>query len=153
MAGQGDASERSNRSLKDNLPDNILNLLTAALIWLFGVLVFLPMARRVDPTGLSLLCSSIIFAAFTVFLVRGLTGFGETIRRLSESLVQEWTKRKKETEDKIKTRERINTLLQMAMIIIVYLLYFPILRTIHPSINGLILIITILMLLFTLRKR
>jgi len=152
MAGQGDAT-RPNQSLKENLPENIVNLLTAALIWLFGVLVFLPMARRVDPKGLSILCGIIIFAAFTVFLVRGLTGFGETIRRLSEPLAQEWKKRKKETEDKIETRERINTLLQMATIIIVYLLYFPILRTMHPSINGLTLIITVLTMLFTLIKR
>lgn len=144
---------------KEHIPEMAVNLSVAGLIWLFGVLVFLPMAVRIDPAGLPVLISLIILSFFSFFLIKGLQGLGKVLDMASGVLAYEWTRRrkgKKEKNLKERTERRIKVALQVATIVIVYLLYSPLLATIHPSINGIAIILSILGILgiiFTLLEK
>lgn len=139
---------------RESLSDSAVNLSAAALTWLFGVLVFLPMARRIDPRGLTLFLSLIIFSAFTLFLIKGLKGLGAALDAASMVLSHEWSKRRElEEEQLVKMRERFKVALRVAALIILYLLYSPLLLTIHPAINGIALIITLLGIIWILARK
>jgi phosphatidylserine synthase len=132
--------------------DNIVNFSTAALIWLFGVLVFLPLAEGINSGGLPILISLVVFVAFTVFLVKGLKNFSDLLDTVSDIIVKELVHRKKIDRTK-KTRRRINIALKVASLTIIYLLYSPMLLRIHPSINGIGIIVTLLGIVVVLLKR
>jgi len=139
--------------IEKTLPDNMVNFSIAALIWLFGVLVFMPMAKRIDPK-MHLLCSVIIFSAFTVFLTRGLQGFGKTLNNISELLAREWMRKREGAEEPDGNMIRKCSIgLKMATTVMIYLFYYPVLKAIHPSINGIAVILMILTMIFILIKR
>ena len=128
--------------------DSIVCLSTAALVWLFGVLVFLPLAVDIDPEGLPRLISLIVFVAFSVFLLRGLRGVPSLLDAASKELTGELAQRGK--LDKADRRDkRVRIALEAASIIVVYLLYSPFLSSFHPSINGIAIILTVLAILWT----
>lgn len=139
------------------LPEIAVNLSAAVLVWLFGVLVFLPMAIKIDPKGLSLICSLVILLAFSFFLIRGIRGLGKVLDAASYVLTHEFLRWRRMEEGLTERMERMNTrfrvTLHVATIIIVYLFYLPLLLTIHPAINGIALILTILGILWTLLKK
>ncbi len=147
---------KQSASVKEYLPEIAVNLSTAALTWLFGVLVFLPIAARIDPVGLPMLISLIILSAFSLFLIKGSKGLGNVLNAASDVLAYEWTRRRKGSKEKNlmeKTKMRIKVALRSATIVIIYLLYSPLLVTIHPAINGIAVIITIMGILWTLLKK
>ena len=123
--------------------DSVVSLSTVVLVWLFGVLVFLPLAEDIDPDGLPILVSLMVFVAFTVFLVRGLKGFSNLIDTASDIIVEELVHRKKMDRTQ-RTRKRIKTALESSSIVVIYLLYSPVLTGIHPSVNGIGIVITLL---------
>ena len=123
--------------------DSIVSVSAAVLVWLFGVLVFLPLAEDIDPDGLPLLVSLVIFVTFTVFLVRGLKGFSNLIDTASETMVKKLIRRKRRDRTQ-RMRIRIKIALEAASIAVVYLLYSPMLSRIHPSVNGIGTIIALL---------
>jgi len=123
--------------------DGIVSLSTATLVWLFGVLVFLPLAEDIDPGGLPILVSLVVFVAFTVFLVRGLKDFSNLIDTASETMVKRLIRRKRRDRTR-RMRIRIRIALEAASIAVIYLLYSPMLSRIHPSVNGIGTIIALL---------
>jgi len=123
--------------------DSIVSVSAAVLVWLFGVLVFLPLAEDIDPDGLPLLVTLVVFVAFTVFLVRGLKGFSNLIDTASETMVKKLIRRKRMDRTQ-RMRIRIKIALEAASIAVVYLLYSPMLSRIHPSVNGIGMIIALL---------
>jgi hypothetical protein len=125
---------------------------TAALVWLFGVLVFLPLAEHTDQDRLSIIVSLIIFLAFSVFLVRGLKGFSSLLDAASKRIVRELAQKGKLERTEIKEK-RVRTVLEAASLLVVYLLYSPLLLSFHPSLNGIAIILTLLAILWTLAKR
>lgn len=130
----------------DRISETFVNLFTALLIWLFGVLVFLPLATDVDPRRLPLLCSLIILSAFSVFIIRGIKGLGIILDFTSEILTEKlFEKRgKKKRKDQINNiKRKTNILLYSIFILLVYLFYSPFLSKIHPAMNGLAIILTL----------
>ena len=142
------------RSEEATLQETIVNLSAALLIWLFGVLVFLPLAVEIDPEGFSVLISIIVFSAFSVFLIKSLKGLGDLIAFASDFLTKEWIMRRKVEDEKLilKTKEKISVVLQALTLIVIYLLYSPLLTAIHPSINGIGIIVTLLGIFFIALK-
>jgi len=136
-----------------NLPEAMINLCAAVLIWLFGVLVFLPLADGIDPTRLSVLVSLIIFSALSLFLIKGLGELTNALGPVSEVLAEEWIHRRKARKGREGIRTRTRVVLEAAIIIAVYLLYSPLLARIHPSVNGIAAIIALLGILFVLLKK
>ena len=139
----------------ENLPEIVVNLSASALIWLFGVLVFLPMAKEIDPKGLSILISLIILLAFSFFLFKCSRDAGKVLEATSDILTDEWIQRRNVEEQNLKkrTKKRIKVALKASTIVLIYLFYSPLLATIHPSINGIGIIITILGILWIVLKK
>jgi len=141
---------------EEPLPEITINLSAATLTWLFGVLVFLPIAVRIDPVGLPILISLIILSAFSFFLIKGSKGLRNVLDAASDVLAYEWMRRRKTKKEKAlkeRAKRRIKVALHVATLVIVYLLYSPLLATIHPAINGIAIVITILGILLTVLKK
>jgi len=116
------------------------------LIWLFGVLVFLPLADEIDPRGLSVLVSLVVFSAFTVFLAKSLKGLRMVLdvasTRLWDGLGKKRGMNQKDTRK----------LLRATILVAIYLLYSPLLARFHSSINGIVIIITLLGVFWTILR-
>ena len=132
--------------------DNIVSLSTAVVVWLFGVLVFLPLAEDIDPDKLPILVSLMVFVAFTVFLVRGLSSFSNLLDTASDTVVKKLVHRKRMDRTR-RTRRRVKTALEAASLVVVYLLYSPMLLRIHPSVNGIGIIAALLGMGWILLKK
>jgi len=132
--------------------ESVVNLSAAALIWLFGVLVFLPTAEEIDQNGLSTVISLTVFLGFSVFIVKGLKSIEVLIDTVSSILVGFAQERKliKRVE---KERVKLRVALEVIILVLIYLSYSPFLVRMHPSINGIAFIVTLIVVLFTLVKR
>lgn len=125
------------------------NLLSAFLIWLFGNLVFIPLASSLN-WQTRVICSLIFFMAFTILVFRALPGLKKLIDAFSIFPARKYgVKKGLHYEDSLVL---FRHLLYMFFAIILYLLYFPFLANFHPSISGIILILLLIWILFlTLR--
>jgi len=141
---------------EEHLPEITINLSAATLIWLFGVLVFLPVAVRIDPVGLPMLISLMILSAFSLFLIKGSKGLGNVLDAASDVLAYEYVRRRKGRKEKNlmdKTKIRIKVALRAATLVIICLLYSPLLVIVHPSINGIAVVITLMGIVLTILKK
>ncbi|RJS84884.1 hypothetical protein CW702_01885 [Candidatus Bathyarchaeota archaeon] len=149
-------ADRGNGSkLENKFSDMAVNLTAALLVWLFGVLVFLPLAVDVDPRGVAFLCSLIIIFAFSAFLFRGFRGFVEALDLASGVLALKWSEIKKIRGKRRveKIRRKMRTLLYAFSVIVVYLLYLPFLCRIHPAVSGLSLILALFLIFIILLRK
>jgi len=126
-------------------PATFHNFLAALLIWLFGVLVFVPLANSLNwQTGL--LSSLVIFTAFTVFMYQAILGFKKLIDAFSflpaKKYYLKW---------EIKREDALTLFRYIFYIIfalIVYALYFPFLTGFHFAISGIALIVILIWIFF-----
>jgi len=138
-----EASEPVERAKKDkdNRYNITYNLSAAFFIWLFGVLVFIPIAETIN-SQTKFLVNLIIFIPFTILLLKAIPG----VKRLSEIFAVVLARKFKFTSY-VKEDEQIivfKKLLHIVFIIITYLFYFPFLNNFHPAINGIVLIVALL---------
>ena len=137
------------RCLKTYGPATFHVLLVALLIWLFGVLVFIPIANSINRmTGL--FCSLVIFVAFTILIYKSFPGFKKTIDAFSALLAKKYVKRLK-----IKLEESMILFKNAAYIVftlILYCFYLPLLSNLHPAVSGIVLILILLWILFLVLK-
>jgi hypothetical protein len=137
---------------REHLPNTLINLFTAMLIWLFGALVFLPAAYRIAPSGLPLACGLILLAAFSIFIFKALTGLRPLLEATSHVLAYEYTRRRKTKLPLQRLKTVAKCLIHVATALILYALYSPFLATIHPSLNGLVLTTIVLWICWMLFK-
>lgn len=142
-ATEGKANLKRDLVVSKILPEIAVNLSAALLIWLFGVLVFIPIALGIDPARLLLPCSLIILLGFSFFLFRGLRGLRDVLDAASEVLAYKWARRRRRSRLE-EVERKVRAALYSATILIFYLLYSPLLAGIHPSINGVAVILVIL---------
>ncbi len=136
----------------EDLPQTVVYLSTSALIWLFGVLVFLPLAEEISQGELSLLIALFIFTACSIFLIKGARGLGQALN-IATRVITEKYKQARGVKSPKNTRKRMKTALEVGTIAIVYLIYSPLLSRFHPAISGVGLIIAALGVLWTLLRR
>jgi hypothetical protein len=150
--GEKETREKLISVAKDLLPNTLTNIFTALLIWLFGILVFLPAAYSISPQGLPLLCSLIILVGFSLFIFRSFDGLQPLLNSTSDFLAYVYIRRRnaKVQVERLKTASRSISYIITALIL--YLLYSPFLVAIHPAFNGLVLIPIILWIFWTLFK-
>lgn len=141
--------ENFQKQLKTYGPKTVHNLLSAILIWLFGNLVFVPLASTLNwQTGA--FCTLIFFVTFTVFVLRALSGLKKLIDAFSIFPARKFSLRKGLSfESSLILSQNI---LYIVLATIFYLLYFPFLASFHPSINGIVLIL-VLIWIFVLASR
>jgi hypothetical protein len=148
-----EAREKLLSSSKQHLPDVVTNLFVSLLIWLFGVLVFLPAANQILPQRIPLAASLIILIGFTTFIVRAINnGLPLLLDSASEVVTYSINNRRKTQLSTGKLQPTIKSIIYAFFLLILYLLYSPLLITIHPSLNGLVLIPLVLWILWTTMK-
>lgn len=134
----------------EELSRTVIYVSASALIWLFGVLVFLPVAEEIDPEGLTVLITLIIFLSYSLFLIRGFKGIRQAIDTASSIFTEKYAQAREGSMNKM--RKRMKTALEAVILAVIYLFYSPLLSRFHPSINGIALIMTLLGILWTLLK-
>jgi len=141
--------ENFQKCLKTYGAKTIHNLLAAFLVWLFGNLVFIPLASTLN-WQTKTFCSLTFFIAFTLLVIRALPSLKRLIDKFSIFPARKYsTKKKLSYENSLILFRHV---LYIISIIIIYLLYFPFLTNFHPSISGIVLILTLIWIFFlTLR--
>ncbi|MFQ6081560.1 MAG: hypothetical protein ACE5OW_07830 [Candidatus Bathyarchaeia archaeon] len=136
-----EARDRLISAVREHLPSTMINLSTAALLWLFGALVFLPAASRITPEVLPLACALILLVAFSIFIFKASGGLRRLLGAASDVLAYEYVRWRKGTEIPVeRLRVAVRCIVYVVAVLIVYLLYLPFLVAIHPSLAGLALI-------------
>jgi hypothetical protein len=121
------------------------NLLAAGLIWLFGNLVFMPLANSLN-WQTRIICTLIFFVAFTIFVIRALPGAKKMIDAFSIFPAKKYGVRKglSYQDSLIVSRHS----LYMIFALVLYLLYLPFLTSFHFSIAGIVLILVLIWMVF-----
>jgi hypothetical protein len=124
-------------------------LLSAMLIWLFGVLVFIPMASSIGWNA-ELVCTLIVLVAFTILILRAIPGFKTLIDAFSVFPARKYLiKRGLAKENAIVASQHM---LYIFSIVILYLLYFPFLAHLNPAFSGIVLIMVVIFVFFLTLK-
>ena len=112
------------------------SLIASLLIWLFGILVFIPLGESINvQTKVSV--ALIFLVAFAIPIIRILSPLKKFINAFSV-LPSEKLMRRGFTKEN--SQQVLQYLLYVIAGVIFYLLFSPFLVIIHPSINGIVLI-------------
>jgi len=131
--------------LRSHGPATFHNFLAALLIWLFGILVFMPLANSLNwQTGL--LCSLVIFTAFTIFMYQAILGFKKLIDAFSFLPAKKYYLKWEIKREDALTLFRYTFYIALALI--VYALYFPFLTGFHFAVSGIVLIVVLIWIFF-----
>ena len=141
--------ENFQKCLKTYGTKTVHYLLSAFLIWLFGNLVFIPLASSLN-WQTRVFCSLVFFVAFTILVIRVLPSLKKLIDAFSIFPARKYgIKKGLSYEDSLVL---FRHLLYIIFAVILYLLYFPFLSSFHPSISGIVLILLLIWIFFlTLR--
>ena len=141
--------ENLNECLRTHGVKSVHDLLAAFLIWLFGNLVFIPLASSLNWQTRAF-CSLIFFIAFTILVVKTLPNLKKLIDAFSIFPARKYgVKKGLSYEDSLVLFRYISYIISA---LILYLLYFPFLTNFHPSISGIVLILLLIWIFFlTLR--
>ncbi len=141
--------ENLKECLRKHGAKTVHDLLAAFLIWLFGNLVFIPLASSLN-WQTKVFCSLIFFIAFTILVVKALPGLNKLIDTFSIFPARKYGVKKGLSSEDSSVLFRYIAYIFAAVIL--YLLYFPFLTNFHPSINGIVLILLLIWIFFlTLR--
>lgn len=126
--------------MREHLPDTLINLSAAVLVWLFGALAFLPAASRIAPEVLPLACALILLIGFSIFVFRAFGGLRVLLGAASNVLAYEYVRRRRTKTPVERLKSVVRCIVYVAAVLILYALYSPFLATIHPSLASLVLI-------------
>ncbi len=125
-----------------------VNLLTAILIWLLGVNIYVPAAFEVEQTYLPMICSLTILVAFSFFIFKGARSFNLLLSSLLSLLLGICQRRGvKASPDNM--RAVFKGLTSIITVLILYCFYQPLLMVISPTVEGLLFTFIILWILYT----
>ncbi|AAB99122.1 hypothetical protein MJ_1114 [Methanocaldococcus jannaschii DSM 2661] len=136
--------------LKENIPQIIINLVVAGLIWVFGILVFIPIADMLgNPylfglTALKPIISAIITIALIIVLLRVTKDFGELMDGIADIIAVKLAGSRVNEEKLKKYRRGLRGLAYLIVAIIAYLFFLPVISGITPVLAGIVLIILVL---------
>lgn len=145
VAKQSEEIDEFIRCLRIHGPVAFHNFLAALLVWLFGVLVFIPIAGSLS-WQTRLLCSLIVFVTFTVFMYRATLGFKKLIDTFSFFPARKYGLKRGIGQEDALTLFRYT--FYIIFTLIVYALYFPFLTSFHFAISGIVLIVIIIWIFF-----
>jgi len=151
--GEPETRARLADAVNEHLPSTFTNLSTAVLIWLFGVLVYLPAARRIEPIEVPLICGLTVLIGFSVFVFRGFEGLRRLLDASSGVLAYEYKRRREKVKSSIEQLKTVaRCIVYVVAVLIIYGLYSPLLAAIYPSLNGLVFIPVILWIFWMIFK-
>jgi hypothetical protein len=125
------------------------SLMSALLIWLFGVLVFIPMASSLGWNA-ELVCTLILLVAFSGLVWGAISGFKKIIDAFSVFPARKYlAKRGLDKENSVIVSRY---LLYIFSTVVLFLLYVPFLMHLHPALGGIILVLVVLFVFFLTLK-
>jgi len=136
--------------LKENIPQIIINLVVAGLIWVFGILVFIPIADMLgNPylfglTALKPIISAIITIALIIVLLRVTKDFGELTDGVADIIAVKLAGSRVNEEKLKRYRRGLRGFAYLIVAIIAYLFFLPVISGITPVLAGIVLIILVL---------
>jgi hypothetical protein len=141
--------ENFQECLKTYGAETVQNLLAAFLIWLFGNLVFIPLANTLN-WQTKVFCSLTFFIAFTLLVIRALPNLKKLIDTFSIFPARKYsTKKKLSYENSLVLFRHV---MYIISIIIIYLLYFPFLTNFHVALSGIVLILMLIWIFFLILR-
>lgn len=147
MGNNRDERENLTKLLKTQGTSTIHLLLFALLIWLFGVLVFIPIAAQLNWQAKTFI-SLIFFATFTALILRILPNLKKFVDAISVIPARKYFLKKglNQIESLIVSKQ----VMYIISLVILYLLYLPFLFNFYPAVAGVALIIVIIWIFFSL---
>ncbi|MCK4477348.1 hypothetical protein KAU88_02325 [Candidatus Bathyarchaeota archaeon] len=141
--------ERAIRYLRLRGQKTLTSLFAALLIWLFGILVFIPLAESLN-WQTRVFVSMLFFFAFSLSIVKTLPGLKELIDVFAYFLARKHSVAKGLNHENASTL--FTHLLYMICSLIFYGLYSPFLTNFHPAANGIALIAVLILIFFLLLR-
>ncbi len=135
---------------KENIPQIIINLIVAGLIWAFGILVFIPIADLISNpnlfglTPLKPIISIIVALALIYVLLKVIRDFGELMDGIADIVAVKLAGDRVNEEKLNKYRRGFRGLAYLLVAIVGYLFFLPILASITAVIAGILLIILVI---------
>ncbi len=137
--------ENFGKTLKLHGEKTLCNLLSAFLIWLFGVLIFIPLAGSINRET-EILCNLIFFSVFTFLVVQSLPGLKEIVDSFSVLIAKRCELKKGlNFEKSMVVFRRFSYII---LIIVFYLFYAPLLMRFHSLINGVTLLLALIWIFY-----
>lgn len=150
MATREEIHRESKQEIKTSFPKIIINLVVAALIWLFAVLVFQPLANTLgDPflfglIGMTSLISGIVLIALAIIFLRIIKEVGDLAYGIAGLATLSFS-RGETSESKLEShRSGFKRLGYVIVAVIAYLFFLPIIAGLHPTLAGIVLIVLLI---------
>jgi len=140
----------SRREMYDSLPKIAVGIAIAFLIWLFGVLIFLPLANMLgDPFVFGLIgLGSLISAIILIALVIVIFGIFREVLDITDALAGYAAaaySRKETSDEKVERyRRAFRGIAYVLLAVIAFLFFLPFIAGIIPVLAGIVLIILVL---------
>lgn len=144
--------EKSRREMSDSLPKLAVYIGIAVLIWLFGALIFVPLAAPYVFAGISLgtLISAIVLVALILILLYIFRELVDVADAAAGFATVSAAGAKATTEQVGQYRLAFRALLYVVVAVLIYLFLQPFLATIHPAVAGIVLVVLVIWALWEL---
>ncbi|MFP3984862.1 MAG: hypothetical protein ACLFU9_02700 [Candidatus Bathyarchaeia archaeon] len=141
--------EQASNDLRSYGQNTVHGLIVALLVWLFGVLVFIPLAESLS-WQIKTFVSLFFLLAFSFLISRILPGAKKLIDALAYFPARKYGVSKGLSQENASTLFRY--LLYTICSLILYGLYSPFLIGIHPAVSGIVLILVLILIFFLLMR-
>ncbi|MEA3458070.1 MAG: hypothetical protein U9R21_05270 [Candidatus Thermoplasmatota archaeon] len=142
------AKKEAGEDIKKGLPKLVFTAVAAVLIWVFGNLVFMPLAQglSVYQWPLDRIVSLVILSALILIILRAMLALTRIADGISTFLAVEFSRVRKEFNRDILNRYRsfLRGIVYAIMMILIFILVQDYLTYIHPALSGIVLLIIVI---------
>jgi hypothetical protein len=149
----GETTISPRTAITESLPTIILDVAAAVLIWLFGRLVFLPIAEGIDVFGYPLpeILNLIILIALIMIVLKILVDVRTFITGLTGWIAEKIGTSYEVTDDELNNiKKALVGLIEVVAMAFAYMLLTDYMAGIHPALSGVVLISFVVWAIFKL---
>jgi hypothetical protein len=149
----GETTISPRTAITESLPTIILDVAAAVLIWLFGRLVFLPIAEGIDVFGYPLpeILNLIILVALMMIVLTILVDVRTFITGLTGWIAEKIGTSYEVTDDELNNiKKALVGLIEVVAMAFAYMLLTDYMAGIHPALSGVVLISFVVWAIFKL---
>lgn len=146
MATRMGLMEESRRKLSSSVPKLLIHIAVAALIWVFGQFVFVPLAATFVLFGYDLapIISAIVVVALLIVLLRAAFDIRDTADALAGIAAVSVSKSTTEDVHIQNYQKGFRGILYVVYGVVIFLFFYSFLATIHPVTAGLVLVVLVI---------
>lgn len=142
--------DESRQKLRAGVPKLAIHILVAVLIWIFGQLIFVPLAQTVSITigdvqyNLAPIVSAIVLIALLIVLVRAAFDLRDTADALAGLAAVSVSKSTTEDIHVQNYQRGFRGVLYVLYAVIIFVFFYAFLSTINPALAGLALVVLVI---------